>query len=126
MFSDKQDGSSSLAFLKPANDILIDLLREFLKIEQHEHGRADALNFFDQRAVNVAQHNYRFRLRNLLMRRRSPKKQSIGTRALNGSPGKSTVREACAHLRAGARTQEKLRRGRISCYASRNLNVEFR
>src|SRR5882757_6056187 len=90
--------SSSFAFLEPANDVLINLSSEFLEIEQHEHGRADALNLIDERTVDVAQHNHRFRLRNLLVCRGRAEQPSIWACALECAARKPAVRDARADL----------------------------
>lgn len=43
--------SGGFTFLEPANDVFIDLSPKSLKVEEHEHGRTDALNFIDQRPI---------------------------------------------------------------------------
>jgi len=60
--------SCDFAFLEPAHDVFVDLWRKLHEIEQHEHGRAYASNLVDQCALDVSEHDYRFRLRYLLVR----------------------------------------------------------
>ena len=52
--------SRGFAFLVSAYDVFVDLPREFLEVEQHEHRCADALNLVDERALDVAEHDHRF------------------------------------------------------------------
>src|SRR5499433_2630443 len=59
----KSVGSCGFAFLEPGHDVFVDLWRELLEIEQHEHGRAYASDLVDQRALDVPEHDHRFRLR---------------------------------------------------------------
>jgi hypothetical protein len=64
----KYVGSCDFAFLEPAHDVFVDLWRELLEVEQHEHGCAYASNLVDQRALDVPEHDHRFRLRQFIVR----------------------------------------------------------